>query len=328
VKQFITREAALQALAYVKQFISRHALILALALICAGLAIFTPSFLTPSNLTNLARRISAVSVIAAGETLVIITAGIDLSVGSVAALSAVVAGLTIKEYGFNVPLGILAGASAGLACGLVNGVLSTKGRIPSFIVTLGMMLAARGAAHLLTGGSRISGLPQGFRFLGGTESWYVPFIVMLLIVGAFAVFLRNTRFGREIYATGGNLSGARLSGIPVDRVRIGAFSLGGLLAGFGGILMASRAGVADPTMAQGMELDAIAACVVGGASLMGGEGGAVGALIGALIIGTLINICQLNGMTDEWQRIFVGALIIILVYFDNLRKRRAGKLKD
>jgi ribose/xylose/arabinose/galactoside ABC-type transport system permease subunit len=151
---------------------------------------------------------------------------------------------------------------------------------------------------------------------------------MLLIVGAFAVFLRHTRFGREIYATGGNLTGARLSGIPVDRVRIGAFSLGGLLAGFGGILMASRAGVADPTMAQGMELDAIAACVVGGASLMGGEGGAVGALIGALIIGTLINICQLNGMTDEWQRIFVGALIIILVYFDNLRKRRAGKLMD
>jgi len=312
----------------VKQFVSRNALILALALVCVGLAIFTPSFVTPNNLTNLARRISAVSIVAVGETLVIITAGIDLSVGSVAALSAVVSGLTIKTYGFSVPLGILAGALAGLTCGLINGVLATKGRIPSFIVTLGMMLAARGTAHLLTGGSRISGLPEGFRFLGGTESWYVPFFVTLSIVGAFAVFLRYTRFGREIYATGGNLTGARLSGVPVDRVRIGAFALGGMLAGFGGVLLASRTGVADPTMAEGMELDAIAACVVGGASLMGGEGGAVGALIGALIIGTLINICQLNGMPDEWQRIAVGVLIIVLVFFDNARKRRAGKLLD
>ena len=312
----------------VKEFISRNALILALALICVGLAIFTPSFVTPNNLTNLARRISAVSIVAVGETLVIITAGIDLSVGSVAALSAVVSGITIKTYGFSVPMGVLAGALAGLMCGLINGLLATKGRIPSFIVTLGMMLAARGTAHLLTGGSRISGLPEGFRFLGGTESWYVPFFVTLAIVGAFAVFLLYTRFGREIYATGGNLTGARLSGVPVDRVRIGAFALGGMLAGFGGVLLASRTGVADPTMAEGMELDAIAACVVGGASLMGGEGGAVGALIGALIIGILINICQLNGMPDEWQRIAVGVLIIVLVFFDNARKRRAGKLID
>ncbi len=303
-------------------------MIFGLAAICVGLAFFTPRFVSPENLTNLLRRTSAVSIVAVGETLVIITAGIDLSVGSVAAMCAVVAGLAIKDYSFSVPMGILLGALAGLGCGAVNGFLSTKGRIPSFIVTLGMMLAARGGAHLLTGGSRISGLPEGFRFLGGTESWYVPFTVTVLIVGVFAVFLMNTRFGREIYASGGNLSGARLSGIAVDRVRIGAFALGGLLAGFGGILMASRTGVADPTMAEGMELDAIAACVVGGASLMGGEGGAVGALIGALIIGILVNMCQLNGMPDEWQRIFVGALIIILVYIDNMRKRRAGKLKE
>lgn len=311
-----------------KQFISRNALILLLAAVCVCLAIFTTSFLTPNNLTNLARRISAVSIVAVGETLVIITAGIDLSVGSVAAFSAVVAGLTIKDYSFPVSLGIACGALAGLGCGLVNGLLATKGRIPSFIVTLGMMLAARGGAHLLTGGSRISGLPQGFRFLGGTEAWYVPFIVTLLIVAVFAVFLQYTRFGREIYASGGNLTGARLSGINVDSVRIGAFALCGLLAGFGGVLLASRTGVSDPTMAEGMELDAIAACVVGGASLMGGEGGAVGALIGALLIGILINICQLNGMSDEWQRIVVGVLIVVLVYIDNMRKRRAGKLKD
>lgn len=299
-----------------------------MAAVCIALAMLTPSFASPDNLTNVARRISAVSIVAVGETLVIITAGIDLSVGSVAALAACVSGIVIREYEYSVPVGIFAGVMAGLTCGLINGLLSTKGRIPSFIVTLGMMLAARGAAHLLTGGATITGLPEAYRFLGGTRYWFVPFIVTLIVVAIFAVVLMYTRYGREIYATGGNLSGARLSGIPVDRVRIVAFTLGGMLAGFGGVVMASRAGVATPTMAEGMELDAIAACVVGGASLMGGEGGAVGALIGALIIGTLVNICQLNGMSDEWQRIVVGVLIVVLVFFDNMRKRRAGKLKE
>ncbi|MCC6697525.1 MAG: ABC transporter permease [Candidatus Hydrogenedentes bacterium] len=311
-----------------KQFISRNALIILLGVVCLGLAVFTPSFISDTNLTNLARRVCAVGIVAVGETLVIITAGIDLSVGSVAAFSAVVAGKTIQDLGIPVPLGIIAGAATGLFCGLVNGVLSTKGRIPSFIVTLGMMLAARGGALLLTGGSRISGLPEGFRFLGGTNDWRVPVVVTLLIVGVFAAMLRYMRLGREIYASGGNLQGARLSGIPVDRCRIAAFALCGMLAGFAGVLLASRTGVADPTMAEGMELDSIAACVVGGASLMGGEGGAVGALVGAVLIGMLINICQLNGMSDEWQRIVVGVLIVVLVYIDNMRKRRAGKLKD
>ena len=311
-----------------KQFLSKNALIVLLVLVCAVLALVTPEFVLKGNLTNLARRVSAVSVVAVGQTLVIITAGIDLSVGSVAALSGVTGCRVIRDLGVPVPLGILTGVLVGLACGIVNGLLATKGRIPAFIVTLGMMLAARGGALLLSGGSRISGLPQSFRFLGGTDLWYVPFAVTLAIVAVFAVYLRYTRRGREIYAVGGNLNGARLSGIPVDRVRISAFALCGMLTGAGGMLLASRTGVGDPTMAEGWELDAIAACVVGGASLMGGEGGAVGALIGALLIGILINICQLNGMTDEWQRIVVGVLIVVLVFLDNLRKRRAGKLRE
>jgi ribose/xylose/arabinose/galactoside ABC-type transport system permease subunit len=311
-----------------KRFFSRNLLILLLAAACLVLAWYSPNFLTEGNATNLARRISAVSVMAVGQTLVILTAGIDLSVGSVAALSGILTGFALRDYNVPVAVGIAAGIAGGLLCGFINGVLATKGRIPPFIVTLGMMLAARGAAHLLTGGSRISGLPQGFRLLGGSIIWWVPFVVTLSIVAAFAILLAYTRFGREIYAIGGNLTGARLSGVSVDAIRIAAFALCGTLAGFAGVIIASRTGVADPTAGEGMELDAIAACVVGGASLMGGEGGAAGALFGALIIATLVNLCGLNGVSDEWQRIIVGTLIIALVFVDNWRKRRSGKLRE
>lgn len=308
-----------------RRFLSRHALLITMALVCLVLVVTTPKFAGPDNLTNVARRVSAVSVVAVGQMLVIITGGIDLSVGSVAALGAVIAGHSIRNHELPVAAGMALGVLAGAVCGLINGVLATKGRIPAFIVTLGMMLAARGACLVITQGGRISGLPPGFRILGGTGQWWVPVVVTIAVVGAGMILLNWTRFGREIYATGGNLVSARLSGLPVDRVRIGAFTLCGTLAGFAGVMLASRTGVADPTAAEGMELDAIAACVVGGASLMGGEGGAFGALIGALLIGVLVNICQLNGMSNEWQRIVVGVLIIVLVFFDNLRKRRLGK---
>ncbi|GMU91725.1 MAG: hypothetical protein AMXMBFR4_07830 [Candidatus Hydrogenedentota bacterium] len=310
------------------RLLKKHLLIIILGALCVALALINPSFLTQDNLTNLARRISAVSVVAAGQTLVILTGGIDLSVGSVAALSGVIAGHAIKFWNWPVPLGMALGVGSGLGCGVVIGVLVTKGRIPAFIVTLGMMLAARGAAQLITGGSRIAGLPESFRWLGGGFTWWIPFVVMLALVGATAIMLAYMNMGREMYATGGNLVGARLSGINVDRVRIAAYALCGLSAGFAGVMLSSRTGVCDPTAAEGMELDSIAACVVGGASLMGGEGGAIGSLIGALIIGVLVNVCQLQGMPSEYQRIVLGALIITLVFFDNMRKRGPGALKE
>ncbi|MBX7254740.1 MAG: ABC transporter permease [Candidatus Hydrogenedentes bacterium] len=320
-----------------KRFISKNLLILVMGAVCLVLAWYSPKFITEGNLLNLIRRISAETVTAVGETLVILTGGIDLSVGSVAALSGVVSAKVMRDMpGAPVIVGILAGTLMGLVCGGINGGLVTKGKIPPFIATLGMMLAARGAAHLLTGGSRISGLPAGIDLLGGRPvdwlplqqvSWF-PFLVTLLFVALFAVVLSHTRFGRQVYAAGGNLVSARLSGVPVDKVRFAVYALCGALAGFAGVMIVARTGVGDPTMAEGMELDAIAACVVGGASLMGGEGGAFGALFGALIIGALINLCQLNGMSDEWQRIVVGTLIVVLVFFDNMRKRRSGKLID
>jgi ribose/xylose/arabinose/galactoside ABC-type transport system permease subunit len=310
------------------RFVSKNLLIIVLGAACILLASLSHSFLTPDNLTNVARRISAITVVAVGEVLVILTGGIDLSVGSVAALAQMVTGYSMKSWGWSTVPGYALGVLAGLACGTVNGLLVTKGRIPPFIVTLGMMLAARGAALGISGGSRFSGFPDSFRWLGGGIQWWIPFLVMIAIVGFFAVMLTYTRSGRELYASGGNLVGARLSGIDVDRVRLGAYALSGTLAGFAGIMLASRSAVCDPTAAEGWELDAIAACVVGGASLMGGEGGAIGALLGALIIGVLVNICQLNGMRNEWQRVFIGALIVALVFVDNVRKRRAGKLKE
>jgi len=310
-----------------KRVLSRYLVVIVLVAICLVLVFVSPRFFELSNLENLGRRVSAGAVAAVGETLVIVTAGIDLSVGSVAALGGVIATGSIKHFGCPVLLGIALGMLVGLACGLINGVLVAKGRIPPFIVTLGMMLAARGTVHLLTQGSRIGGLPESFKWIGGTRAWYVPFCIMLLVVGAFAVMLRHTTFGRKIYATGGNLEAARLSGIAVDAVRIRAYAICGMLAGFAGVMIASRTGVGDPTAGEGMELDAIAACVIGGASLMGGEGGALGVLGGAFIVNVLLNICRLEQVSDEWQRVVLGALIIGLVYCDNLRKKRAGTLR-
>ncbi len=319
------------------RFISKNLLIIVLGAVCILLPLVLPffeatedsaKFFTAANLQNVARRISAVSVVAVGEVLVILTGGIDLSVGSVAAFSQMVTGHSIKVWGWSTLPGYALGIFTGFVCGSINGLLITKGRIPPFIATLGMMLAARGAALGISGGSRFSGFPESFRWLGGGERWWIPFFVMLSIVILFFIILNYTRFGRELYATGGNLVGARLTGINVDRVRLGAYALSGTLAGFAGMMIASRAGVCDPNTAENFELDAIAACVVGGASLIGGEGGAIGALLGALIIGVLVNICQLNGMRNEWQRVFIGVLIVALVFVDNMRKRRAGELKD
>jgi ribose/xylose/arabinose/galactoside ABC-type transport system permease subunit len=298
------------------------------AMLCTVLAIIEPDFRKPNNLATVAERTCVVGIVAIGETLIIIAGGIDLSVGSVAALSGVVGALAMTSWGLPMPLGIALGACTGLLCGLVNGFLSTKGRLPAFIATLGMMMAARGAAMLLTDGQNVYRLPEAFRFLGGTQGRWIPLSITLAIALVFAITLTFTRYGRALYATGGNAVGARLSGVPVDRVRILAFSVAGLLTGFAGMMLASRTGIGDPKAAEGMELDAIAACVIGGASLMGGEGGMLGSLAGALIMNVLVNFFTLSDYDVYWQNVLIGGLIIGLVFYDTLRKRRAGLIKD
>jgi len=311
-----------------RSILARHSPLVILAGLCIVVAVLSPEFRTADNLKSVAYRTSVVGIIATGQILVILTAGIDLSVGSVAALSGVVACTLMKNHALPVPLVIGSGILTGLICGLLNGFFAAKGRIPPFIVTLGMMMAARGGALLLSGGRQISAISDTFAIIGGMRGWWIPVAITLAIAAVFSVMLTFTRFGRALYAIGGNLNAARLSGIPVDRMRIGAFVLCGMLAGFAGVMLASRTGVASPNAADGGELDAIAACVIGGGSLMGGEGGCVGTLAGALIMNVLVNFCNLKNINPAWQKVLVGALIVILVYYDNLRKRRAGLLKE
>lgn len=317
----------------------KHSPLVLLSGLCVALAVASPEFRNTTNLQNVAVRTCVVGILASGQLLVILTAGIDLSVGSVAALSGVIGGLAMKSWGMDPVLAMFLGTFTGLLCGLINGALIAKGKIPPFIVTLGMMMAARGVAMVISDAKPFYSLPEGFRYLGGARpiplpfigevsGWWVPVVAMLVIVGIVSAMLAWTRFGRGLYATGGNLQGARLSGINVDTMRMGAYALCGLCAGFAGILHASRISIADPGAAETYELDAIAACVIGGTSLMGGEGTGLGALAGALIMSVLVNFCNLEDISVHWQRIIVGGLIVALVFYDNSRKRRAGLLKE
>ncbi len=320
-----------------KRFLAKHSPLVIFAVLCIVLAFLSENFGSASNLQSVSMRTCVVSIVAVGQVLVIISGGIDLSVGSVAALGGIMAAWVMNSAcwgGAGVhPLsqtiaGVLAGAGAGMLCGLLNGLLVTAGRIPPFIATLGMMMAARGVALLVAGGSPIYNSPVPYRYLGGTRGWWIPVVIAGGIMLVFAIALATTRFGRHLFATGGNALSARLSGIRVDRVRLAAYSLCGLLAGFAGCVLASRTGIADPTAAEGMELDAIAACVIGGASLMGGEGGAIGTVAGALIMNVLVNYCNLENIDSYWQKVLIGVLIVALVCYDTYRKRRAGLLRD
>ena len=310
-----------------KQFVAKHSPLFILAGLCIFLALYSESFRTSGNLQTVASRTAIIGVIALGQLLVILTAGIDLSVGSVAALSGVVGCLAMKS-GAPMPVGVLAGCGVGATCGAINGSLVSKGRIPPFIVTLGMMMAARGLALRISGGNPVFGLPPSLSvWIGEGKNWSVPVAIVLALCVIFAIMLAFTRFGRSIYGVGGNRQAARLSGIPVDWVLIRAYTLCGLMAGFGGMMLAAKTSIGSPTAAEMYELHTIAACVIGGASLMGGEGGAVASVAGALIMFVLQNFCNLENIDTSWQQVLIGVLIVALVFYDTMRKRRAGLLK-
>ena len=321
-----------------KRFIARNFPLFILGVLCILMAVASETFREPRNFQSVALRSCVIAVMAIGELLVILTAGIDLSVGSVAALAGMVAALLASTgsigYALPWPLGIAAGLAVGLGCGVINGILVAKGRIPPFIATLGMMMAARGGVYILSQGETVSNLPVVFSYLGGKQEiagysgWWVPVLLVLALTLLFFVVLRYTRFGRALSAIGGNLVASRLSGLAVDALRIRAYALCGLMAGLSGVLLDSRTAVATANAGEMAELEAIAACVIGGASLMGGEGGAVGAVAGAFIMFVLVNFCNLNGINVHWQRVLVGSLIVGLVYYDSVRKRQAGLLKD
>jgi ribose transport system permease protein len=300
---------------------------LVVLLVAVGtLTLASSQFLTAGNLSNLARQVAIFAIIAVGELLVILTAGIDLSVGSVLALAGAATALLLVG-GLPAPLAIPLGIGIGAVLGLVNGLLVTRLKLPPFIATLGMLGIARGIVLVVTDANTVQGLPQGFQELANGTILGIP---NLLVVAAFVTaaawfVLTRTVFGRYIYAVGSNPESARLAGVPVRAVTIAVYAISGLLAGLGGVLLTSRLGAGIPTAGTGFELNAIAACVIGGASLFGAKGSALGAATGALIMGVLNNGGNLLAINAFYLQIAIGVLIIVAVGFDQWNSRPAAK---
>jgi ribose transport system permease protein len=286
----------------------------------------SPDFLSADNLFNIGSQTAVVAVIAIGMTLVIITAGIDLSVGSVAALSGVVGVILIVNYGFPVPLGILGGILVGAAAGLVNGLLVALGGLNPFIATLGMLSVARGLTYITTGAVAVFGAPESFRLLGQGVLGPVPIPIVVIIIVAIAghVVLSRTRLGRYAYAMGSNPEAARLSGIPIRRYLTLVYVISGALAGLGGMIAASRVNSGQPNYGLGLELDVIAAAVIGGASLFGGQGTVLGTLIGAFLIALIRNGSVLLNVDIFYQNVIIGVVIWVAVFWDQYRRRLAA----
>ena len=297
--------------------------LIVLLILFGALTLASDEFLTANNLSNLSRQVAIFGIIAIGQLLVILTAGIDLSVGSVLGLAgAITAELLVRGTG--IPLAILAGLGVGLLCGGINGVLVAVATLPPFIATLGMLGIARGVVLVLTDASTVQPLPSGFSDIAnGTALFGVPNLLWLFLVVVITVsfVLRKTVFGRYVYAVGSNPESARLAGVPVKRVLISVYAISGLLAAVGGVLLTSRLNAGVPTAGTGYELNAIAACVIGGASLFGAKGGAFGAAAGALIVATLNNGGNLLAINSFYLQIIIGLLILAAVAFDQLQGR-------
>jgi ribose transport system permease protein len=311
---------------WIQQFSSFFGLIV--VSIGIGIAVYFKAgenlFFTSDNILTLLRQASFNAIMAAGVSVVIITAGIDLSIGSVWALSSVVMAFVCVNKGLAWTLSVLIGLAVGLACGIVNGWGVTLLRIPPFVTTLGMMSIARGLAEVITGGFQISGLPDAFQWWGQGDIFGVP-VPVIVAVGVIVLtwaLLRFTRLGRYIYAVGGNEAAAHLSGVPVNRVKLFAYAYCGTLAALAGLLATARMGSVRPSDALGYELDAIAASVIGGISLMGGQGSVLGTAIGAALIGVLRNGMVLLDVSAFWQKVVIGVVIIIAVALDYLVWRR------
>jgi ribose transport system permease protein len=296
--------------------------LVALLLVTVLLGWRAPLFWSTDNLLSIGVQSAVILILAIGQTLVIISGGIDLSVGSVVALAGTVAALAMA-HGVPPELASLAGMAVGALVGLFNGAIVAGARMPPFIVTLGTLGMARGLALILTDGTNVSGLPAGFMTLGQRRLGPVPLPILCVLGVALAahLLLARTRPGRYIYAMGSSRQAARLSGVAVRRWTVIVFVLGGLLAGLGGIIQTSRLGIGQPTTGEGFELDAVAAAVIGGASLAGGEGHIPGTLVGALLMAVLRNGGNLLNLPPFWQQFIIGGMIIIAVLYDRVRRQ-------
>jgi ribose transport system permease protein len=302
----------------------RFGTVIGLLVLCAVLWALTPHFLTVSNLLNIAQQTSINAIVAAGMTFVILSGGIDLSVGSIVALSGVALGALWQGNQPPMLPGVLLALAVGTLSGLTNGVLISIGRLPPFIATLGMMSVARGAALMFTEGRPISGFEEHFRWIATGNLGFVPapIIVTLVVYAVAHVVLTRTTFGRYVYAIGGNEEATRLSGVAVRFHKTAIYGVSGALSAVAAIVLTARLNSAQPIAGMMYELDAIAATVIGGTSLSGGSGSLAGTLVGALIMGVLRNGLNLLGVSSFLQQIVIGGVIVGAVLVDTLLKRQ------
>ncbi|QEN08349.1 ABC transporter permease [Oceanispirochaeta crateris] len=291
---------------------------------CIAMYIVSPPFRSMNNLLAVAKNSSAYAIAGIGVLMVIITGGIDLSIGSIFGLAGVIASMGMVDLGLPVIPSILLGMLIGTVLGLTNGLLIVKVKLPPFIATLGMLSIVRSLCYILTEGYPVTGITEDFLFLG--QGFYLsipaPIWVMVFLAIIFSIFLNKTVIGRHIYALGGNEEATRISGINTDKLKLLVYSLGGCLYGIAGIITASKLGIGQPTAGQGYELDAIAAVIIGGASLIGGAGTISGTIIGAAIMGILRNALVLLSIKSHWQQFIIGFVIILAVTLDQLRRSR------
>ncbi|MFR3787342.1 ABC transporter permease [Agathobaculum desmolans] len=307
----------------VKSLISEYFIFVIFIALVIVLTCLKPSFIQPSNLVNILKQASINGILSFGMMFVIIAGGFDMSVGSTVAFTGIVAALLGQgQYPLIVPLVIA--MLAGLAVGVINGVGVSIGDLPPFIMTLGTMTAVRGLALLLCNGKPVTGISQEYRAVAAQSFFGVPMLaVFLVIVIAICSFvLAKTVYGRRVYACGGNLQAARVSGINTTLIRISTFSIAGLLAGLCGFLMTSRVTIGQPTAAESYEMDAITACVVGGVSMSGGVGKPWGVVVGCLLITVIANGLDIMGVSSHWQKIVKGAIIVLAVLIDVKGKRK------
>lgn len=303
-------------------FLGRGAMAVVLLAILAAFAVTSPRFATMSNAQTILQLASALSLLAMGQTFVILTGGIDLSVGSLVALSGVVAALVVQGNPDMLVPAILAGVGVGLAAGLINGVLVAFARVPSFIVTLGMMTSASGLAYVFSNGSPISNLPDNFLAISSVSvlGVQVPILVMVIAFAVLFVVLTRTAYGMRVYAVGGNPTASQIAGVRVPVIYVSVYAISGALAGLAGVILCSRVTAGIPTTGTGYELDSIAAVVVGGTSLIGGRGTLWGTALGLFLIQTLNNGFDILNVSSFVQKIIKGGLIVGAVFVSSRRR--------
>ena len=306
-----------------KEYLEKYKSLIGLILLCLIITFVTPSFLTVANITNVFTQVSVNAIIAVGMTFVILTGGIDLSVGSTLAISGAISASVIKSTG-NIFLAIIAASIVGILVGFVNGFLIAKGKLQAFIATLATMTIFRGLTLVFTNGTPISKLPESFLNIGNAKLGFIPIPVLItVVVAVISIYvLSQTRFGRYLYALGGNEESAKLSGINTDKIKMLTYVVSGFVSAIAGVIITSRIGSASPNAGTGFELDAIAAVVIGGTSLSGGEGKISGTIIGALIIGILNNGLNLMNVSPFYQSIVKGLVILIAVLLDKKSRKK------